>query len=291
MKNTQSKLSQTLSQFYHSRYRLILTGTPLQNNLPELWSLLNFALPKIFNSVKSFDEWFNTPFANSGTSDKIELNEEEALLIIRRLHKVLRPFLLRRLKKDVESELPDKVEKIIKIRMSALQGQLYKQMKKYKMIADGKEGGKGNKSGGVKGLSNELMQLRKICQHPFLFDSVEDKIVPGGLIDDNIYRVSGKFELLHRILPKLFATGHRVLIFFQMTKVMDIMEDFMKMQGWQYFRLDGGTKTEERAHYVQAFNAKDSPIQVFILSTRAGGLGLNLQTADTVIMCVFYYQC
>ena len=139
MKNTQSKLSQTLTQYYHSRYRLILTGTPLQNNLPELWSLLNFVLPKIFNSVKSFDEWFNTPFANSGTGDKIELNEEEALLIIRRLHKVLRPFLLRRLKKDVESELPDKVEKVIKVRMSALQSQLYKQMKKHKMIADGKD--------------------------------------------------------------------------------------------------------------------------------------------------------
>ena len=120
MKNTQSKLAQTLTQYYHSRYRLILTGTPLQNNLPELWALLNFALPKIFNSVKSFGEWFNTPFANSGSSDKIEWNEEEALLIIRRLHKVLRPFLLRRLKKDVESELPDKVEKIVKVRMSAL---------------------------------------------------------------------------------------------------------------------------------------------------------------------------
>jgi ATP-dependent helicase STH1/SNF2 len=89
-----------------------LTGTPLQNNLPELWSLLNFVLPNIFNSFKSFDEWFNIPFANSDTGDKIELNEEEALLICRRLHKVLRPFLLRRLKKDVESELPDKVEKV-----------------------------------------------------------------------------------------------------------------------------------------------------------------------------------
>ena len=88
--------------------------------------------------MKSFDEWFNTPFTNVGTGDRIELNEEEALLIICRLHKVLRPFLLRRLKKDVESELPDKVEKVIKVRMSALQSQPYKQMKKYKMIADGK---------------------------------------------------------------------------------------------------------------------------------------------------------
>ncbi|RDX51493.1 hypothetical protein OH76DRAFT_1454783 [Lentinus brumalis] len=282
MKNTQSKLAQTLTQYYHSRYRLILTGTPLQNNLPELWALLNFALPKVFNSVKSFDEWFNTPFANSGTGDKIELNEEEALLIIRRLHKVLRPFLLRRLKKDVESELPDKVEKVIKVRMSALQSQLYKQMKKYKMIASGKDS-KG-KPGGVKGLSNELMQLRKICQHPFLFESVEDRINPTSMIDDKLIRSAGKIELLHRILPKFFATGHRVLIFFQMTKVMDIMEDFLKMMGWKYLRLDGGTKTEDRAGHVALFNAPNSEYKVFILSTRAGGLGLNLQTADTVII-------
>ncbi|EKM60438.1 uncharacterized protein PHACADRAFT_179732 [Phanerochaete carnosa HHB-10118-sp] len=282
MKNTQSKLSQTLTQHYHSRYRLILTGTPLQNNLPELWSLLNFVLPKIFNSVKSFDEWFNTPFANSGTGDKIELNEEEALLIIRRLHKVLRPFLLRRLKKDVESELPDKVEKVIKVKMSALQSQLYKQMKKYKMIADGKDN-KG-KPGGVKGLSNELMQLRKICQHPFLFESVEDNVNPSGYVNDLIFRTSGKIELLSRILPKFFATDHRVLIFFQMTKVMDIMEDFLKMMNWKYLRLDGGTKTEDRAGHVALFNAEGSDYKVFILSTRAGGLGLNLQSADTVVI-------
>ncbi|KAF8213753.1 SNF2 family N-terminal domain-containing protein [Mycena galopus ATCC 62051] len=260
MKNTQSKLTVTLTTYYHSRYRLLLSGTPLQNNLTELWSLLNFVLPRIFNSVKSFDEW---------RQDR--LSEEEALLIIRRLHK-----------KDVESELPDKVEKVIKVRMSALQSQMYKQMKKHKMIADGNS--KNGKQGGVKGLSNELMQLRKICQHPFLFESVEDKMNPGGLVDDKLIRNSGKIELLNRILPKFFAGGHRVLIFFQMTKVMDIMADFLTMMGWKFLRLDGGTKTEERANFVQLFNAKDSEYKVFILSTRAGGLGLNLQTADTVIM-------
>jgi ATP-dependent helicase STH1/SNF2 len=136
MKNIESKLAVTLTTHYHSRYRL-LSGTPLQNNLTELWSLLNFVLPRIFNSAQSFDEWFNTPFANSGTGDKIALSEEEALLIIRRLHKVLRPFLLRRLKKDVVSELPDKVEKVVRVPMSALQSQIYKQMKLHKMIADG----------------------------------------------------------------------------------------------------------------------------------------------------------
>ncbi|KAJ7857605.1 SNF2-family ATP dependent chromatin remodeling factor snf21 [Mycena leptocephala] len=281
MKNTQSKLNVTLTTYYHSRYRLLLSGTPLQNNLTELWSLLNFVLPKIFNSAQSFEEWFNTPFANSGTGDKIELDEEEALLIIRRLHKVLRPFLLRRLKKDVASELPDKVERVIKVRMSALQSQMYKQMKKHKMIADGST--KNGKSG-VKGLSSELMQFRKICQHPFLFESVEDKVNPSGLIDGKLIRTSGKIELLNRILPKFFATGHRVLIFFQMTKVMDIMADFLTMMGWKFLRLDGNTKTEERANFVQLFNAEGSEYKIFILSTRAGGLGLNLQTADTVVI-------
>ena len=134
MKNVKSKLSQTLNDYYSSRYRLILTGTPLQNNLPELWALLNFVLPKIFNSVKTFDEWFNTPFANTGTGEKMEMTEEEALLVIRRLHKVLRPFLLRRLKKDVESELPDKVEKVIKCKMSGLQWKLYKVMKEHNVL-------------------------------------------------------------------------------------------------------------------------------------------------------------
>ena len=218
MKNANSKLSQTLSQYYTSRYRLILTGTPLQNNLPELWALLNFVLPKIFNSQKSFDEWFNTPFANTGGLDKIEIDEEEALLIIKRLHKVLRPFLLRRLKKDVESELPDKVERLIRCKMSALQLKLYKKMKESGMLItnDAKSG----KTGGMKGLQNTIMQLRKICNHPFVFQPVEDLINPLGQTNPLLYRVAGKFELLDRILPKLFQTGHRVLMFFQMTEIM-----------------------------------------------------------------------
>lgn len=99
MKNTNSKLTSVLRQYYTSRYRLILTGTPLQNNLPELWALLNFILPRIFNSVKSFEEWFNTPFSNQGVQDKVELNEEEQLLIIKRLHKV-RKGMIREGRKD-----------------------------------------------------------------------------------------------------------------------------------------------------------------------------------------------
>ncbi|KAJ9477540.1 Transcription regulatory protein SNF2 [Pseudozyma hubeiensis] len=287
MKNTQSKLTITLTQFYTSRYRLLLTGTPLQNNLPELWALLNFVLPRIFNSVKSFDEWFNTPFTNTGSEGGMMLNEEEALLIIKRLHKVLRPFLLRRLKKDVASELPDKVEKVIKCKMSALQLKLYQQMKKHKMILSGEDhstAGKKAKPQGIRGLQNAIMQLRKICNHPYVFEQVEIAINPTKETGPDLYRVAGKFELLDRLLPKLFATKHRVLIFFQMTAIMDIVEDFLRYRGFKYLRLDGGTKPDDRSHLLKAFNAPGSEYFIFILSTRAGGLGLNLQSADTVII-------
>ncbi|KAI9309998.1 SNF2 family N-terminal domain-containing protein [Dichotomocladium elegans] len=281
MKNTNSKLTSVLRQYYHTRYRLILTGTPLQNNLPELWALLNFILPKIFKSVKTFEEWFNTPFNNQGVQDRIALNEEEQLLIIKRLHKVLRPFLLRRLKKDVESELPDKVERVIKCKLSALQSKLYSQMKKSGILftATGEKG-----KTGIKGLNNTIMQLRKICNHPFVFEEVERAVNPNQQSDDLLYRVSGKFELLDRMLPKLKETGHRVLIFFQMTQIMTIMEDYLTYRGFQYLRLDGSTKADDRSALLHKFNAPDSPYFVFLLSTRAGGLGLNLQAADTVII-------
>ncbi len=281
MKNASSKLSATLTQYYQTRYRLILTGTPLQNNLPELWALLNFVLPAIFKSVKSFDEWFNTPFANTGGQDKMELTEEEQILVIRRLHKVLRPFLLRRLKKDVEKDLPDKTEKVIKCKFSSLQARLYKQMVTHNklVVSDGK-GGKT----GARGLSNMIMQLRKLCNHPFVFDEVENQMNPLSISNDLLWRTAGKFELLDRVLPKYQKTGHRVLMFFQMTAIMDIMEDYLRYRNINFLRLDGTTKSDDRSDLLREFNAPDSPYFMFLLSTRAGGLGLNLQTADTVII-------
>jgi ATP-dependent helicase STH1/SNF2 len=281
MKNQNSKLSSTITQYYTTRYRLILTGTPLQNNLTELWAMLNFVLPTIFKSVKSFDEWFNTPFANTGGQDKMELTEEEQLLVIRRLHKVLRPFLLRRLKKDVEKDLPDKTERVIKCNFSALQAKLYKQLVTHNklVVSDGK-GGKT----GMRGLSNMLMQLRKLCNHPFVFEQVEDQMNPSRISNDMLWRTAGKFELLDRVMPKFQATGHRILMFFQMTQIMNIMEDYLRLRGMQYLRLDGATKADDRSELLRLFNAPDSPYFCFLLSTRAGGLGLNLQTADTVII-------
>lgn len=188
---------------------------------------------------------------------------------------MLRPFLLRRLKSDVESELPDKVETVLKCELSAMQKRMYKTMKETKGILLNEVNPKGKKK---QGFNNTLMQLQKICNHPYLF---QDDQYP---IDESIVRVSGKFNLIHNILPKLRQTGHRILIFNQMTAIMNIMEDYFGLQGWNYLRLDGMTKADDRAEMVRLWNEPGTQQWLFILSTKAGGLGLNLQTADTVII-------
>uniref|UniRef100_A0A8C7NQ73 SWI/SNF related BAF chromatin remodeling complex subunit ATPase 2 n=1 Tax=Oncorhynchus mykiss TaxID=8022 RepID=A0A8C7NQ73_ONCMY len=288
MKNHHCKLTQVLNTHYVAPRRLLLTGTPLQNKLPELWALLNFLLPTIFKSCNTFEQWFNAPFAMTG--ERVDLNEEETILIIRRLHKVLRPFLLRRLKKEVESQLPEKVEYVIKCDMSAIQRVLYRHMQgRGILLTDGSEKDKKGK-GGAKTLMNTIMQLKKICNHPYMFPHIEESFAehlgfPNGVISGHeLYRASGKFELLDRILPKLHVTNHRVLLFCQMTSLMTIMEDYFAYRNFLYLRLDGTTKSEDRAALLKKFNEKGSQYFVFLLSTRAGGLGLNLQAADTVVI-------
>ena len=280
MKNAESKFAQTLSMTYQSRNRILLTGTPLQNNLPELWALLNFLLPSIFNSVDTFDEWFNKPFAKfrhqgkekesaENTEQEIALSQEEQLLIVNRLHELMRPFMLRRVKDQVLDQLPEKVENVIRCELSGWQKHIYDQIHKRSIAS--KEGT------GSAGFNNSMMQLRKVCNHPYVF-------LHEWQIDEDLIRCSGKFELLDRMLPKLKAAGHRVLLFSQMTQVMTILERFFEMRKFSFLRLDGSTTSDEREKRMFMFNDQDSPYFIFLLSTRAGGLGLNLATADTVII-------
>ncbi len=220
------------------------------------------------------------PMTNSkvGGNEKqaFELSEEEQLLIINRLHQVLRPFLLRRVKSEVEKELPNKIEMVIKVDLSAWQRIVYNGIQDSGVLARDPSTGKI----GSQALRNTVMQLRKICNHPYLFLNYFE---PGDL-GDNIFRSSGKFELLDRILPKLIATGHKILIFSQFTQLMDIMQIFFDYKGIKHLRLDGATKHEDRARNLEIFNNWDSEEKVFLLSTRAGGHGLNLQVSDTVII-------
>ena len=160
LKNKDSKLAETMRSLYSSRFRLLLTGTPIQNNLKELWSLLNFVLPKVFNSSQSFNEWFAAPFKTG--MDDVQLTDEESLLIIHRLHQVIRPFLLRRKKQEVEKELPDKDHRTLKCDMSAWQKRYYRSVTEKGKVAM-EHGSKG------RALMNSAMQLRKVCIHPYLF--------------------------------------------------------------------------------------------------------------------------
>lgn len=264
LKNPKCKLSRDLNKYYNSKRRIALTGTPLQNDLQEVWSLLNFLSPSIFNSIETFDQWFNKPFAGT-SSEKMEMTEEEKLLIVERLHKVLRPFILRREKAQVENQLPSKMELVIKVRMSLMQKAIYTRIEK-----NGKLNGRS--------MQNPGMQLRKACNHPNLHLETEEQCIQEGLI-----RASGKVELMDRLLPKLKAAGHRVLIFSQMTKMIDILVEYFQYRNYKHMRLDGNTDTGTRQRLLHEFNT-DKEYFIFILSTKAGGLGLNLQAADTVII-------
>lgn len=273
MKNAKSRLHQVLNAFTCAN-RLLLTGTPLQNNLTELWALLNFLLPKIFSSAEDFENWFNEPFSKmSGVEDdgSQKLNEEEQMLIIHRLHIVLRPFLLRREKAEVLKDLPDKQEFVVRVELSHWQRLAYDQMSQNALRVVDAEG-----KATAKSMQNSLMQLRKICNHPYLF-------MDEYRVDRELFRVAGKFEVLDRMLPKLVHFGHKILLFSQMTQLMDILADYLEWRGLKYYRLDGSTAIEDRRERMHHFNT-GTDVNLFILSTRAGGLGLNLQTADTVII-------
>ena len=270
LKNDES-LFATSAREMLARFRLLLTGTPLQNNLHELWALLNFLMPEVFGDSDAFSKWFDLD-----TDD-----EDSKKSMIKQLHRVLRPFMLRRLKVDVEKSLPPKTETLLYTGMSEMQRDLYKKilLRDSETLTSGKAGNRGT-------LQNIVMQLRKTCNHPYLFDGVEDmELDPLG---EHLITNCGKLSLLTKLLPKLKTRGSRVLVFSQMTRVLDILEDFMRMPQHlalgTYCRIDGGTAHEDREQQIDEFNEPGSKHFLFMLSTRAGGLGINLWTADTVVL-------
>ncbi|KAL2960099.1 hypothetical protein AAZX31_17G021800 [Glycine max] len=278
IKNASCKLNADLKH-YQSSHRLLLTGTPLQNNLEELWALLNFLLPNIFNSSEDFSQWFNKPFESAGDSspDEALLSEEENLLIINRLHQVLRPFVLRRLKHKVENELPEKIERLIRCEASSYQKLLMKRVEE-------NLGSIGNSK--ARSVHNSVMELRNICNHPYLSQlhaEEVDNFIPKHYLPP-IIRLCGKLEMLDRLLPKLKATDHRVLFFSTMTRLLDVMEEYLTLKQYRYLRLDGHTSGGDRGALIDLFNQPGSPYFIFLLSIRAGGVGVNLQAADTVIL-------
>ncbi|KAM3715807.1 Chromodomain-helicase-DNA-binding protein [Dirofilaria immitis] len=262
LKNDESLLYRSLFEFT-TNHRLLVTGTPLQNSLKELWALLHFIMPE------KFDNWSEFEAQHHDSDHKT----------IASLHRKLQPFLLRRVKKDVEKSLPAKVEQILRVDMTAQQKQYYKWIltKNYKELSKGVKGS-------INGFVNLVMELKKCCNHASLVRSYDQSEEGADARLQQLLKSSGKLILLDKLLCRLQETGHRVLIFSQMVMMLDIMQEYLQLRRFPSQRLDGSMRSDLRKAALDHFNAPNSSDFCFLLSTRAGGLGINLATADTVII-------
>ncbi|CDQ88401.1 unnamed protein product [Oncorhynchus mykiss] len=317
--------------------KLLLTGTPLQNNLAELWSLLNFLLPEVFDDLKSFESWFDIDTIGSDAKNVVANEREQNILHM--LHQILTPFLLRRLKSDVTLEVPPKKEIVVYAPLTVKQESFYtavvnktiaKVLGQVKVEApvvlttDGRPKRRTRRPVDYKEtdgdtpydlekylervqkeaeqspasvvdvqmpldsqinlkLQNILMLLKRCCNHPYLIEYPLDPATQEFKIDEQLVQTSGKFLILDRMLPELKKRGHKVLIFSQMTSILDILMDYCYLRGYQYSRLDGSMAYPDREENMTKFSS-DPEVFLFLLSTRAGGLGINLTAADTVII-------
>lgn len=336
LKNHNSQLSRALRK-YASANRLLLTGTPLHNSLSELWALLNFLVPEIFDDLEIFESWFRIEdLSSEGANEKL-LEVEKKKKVLSTMHKILSPFMLRRVKTEVKLNLPPKKELIVYAPMTPIQLDLYKAVLDYNMnvlaakeeestvleTEDGKrvkrtcttskkfynlnelfrledameaEGAavvdnktlvledKECKDYAIRvKMQNTGMMLRKIVNHPYLVQYPLEPGTPYARIDEDLVRTSGKLQVLDAMLTKLKDRGHKVLLFSTFTSLIDILEDYLSLRSFRYFRLDGSTSLDDRQIYIKDFN-NDPEVFLFLISTRAGGLGINLASADTVII-------
>ncbi|KAK4697062.1 ATP-dependent DNA helicase, partial [Lecanoromycetidae sp. Uapishka_2] len=372
LKNFNCKLVRELKQ-YPSESRLILTGTPLQNNLTELWSLLNFLLPEAFSDLEHFESMFDFSDVQDKDGHKQFMSKERQQRTVASLHAILKPFLLRRVKNDVETNLPKKREYILYAPLTPVQKEMYRKIKDNdirsyleekaierigekledsrvsEMKGKKRKAGSGtstpnksakssrgstpassirsgrakrqnyselsdteyfrqleNSSGSEevddeereeqeraetlaqarkevnqKKLQNPVMQLRLACNSPHHFSW---PWAPDADPDETLVTESGKMVMLDRLVPYLFSKGHKIIIFSQFSKQLDILEDWASiLRGWPVCRIDGAVKAEDRQEQIEAFNSQKNH-GLFLLSTRAGGLGINLTSADTVIL-------
>ena len=265
LKNRDSHLYTKLKGFT-APSRLLITGTPMQNTLSELSALMDFLMPNLI----TIDE-------------KMDLQSEEAGRKLEELTRAIQPYMLRRTKNKVENDIPPKTEKIIRVELSDKQLETYKNIltRNYTALNAGATGPK-------QSLLNIMMELKKASNHPFMFPNIEQQILNGDERRENFLKAlitsSGKMMLLDQLLVKLRKDSHRVLIFSQMVKMLDILSDYLRLRGYQFQRLDGTIAAGPRRVAIEHFNAPNSEDFCFLLSTRAGGLGINLMTADTVIL-------
>ncbi|HEY7906800.1 MAG TPA: DEAD/DEAH box helicase, partial [Wenzhouxiangella sp.] len=256
IKNPRAAVSTAVRQL-KANHRLCLTGTPLENHLGELWSLFDFLMPGLLGTREQFRRWFRQPIEKGRDHDR------QALLASR-----IRPFFLRRTKAEVTPELPDKTQIIRSVPLGAQQRRLYESQRiqlhdkvRYALQTHGPERGR-------MVMLDALLKLRQICCDPRLLKDDSHKAAP-----------SAKLELLMDLLPELIADGRRVLLFSQFVGMLDLIEPEVKALGIDYVRLTGQTK--DREEVVERFQRSEAPL--FLISLKAGGVGLNLTAADVVI--------
>ncbi|KAN0080357.1 P-loop containing nucleoside triphosphate hydrolase protein [Tylopilus felleus] len=298
IKNSETLVSSKLKGL-GSLYRLILTGTPVQNNLVELWSLLHWLYPTVFTpaSERIFRESFNL---SKGSYSIPILQAAEGLLKV---------VMMRRTKDSVEISVPPREELAVFVPMTEAQRfwtyRLLTRMDtldlqeiftskledvpeddgrrqvREQIAAQIKRTASGEANRWRK-LMNLLMQLRKVCDHPYM---LQDAAPTPYTIGEHIVASSSKLIVIDKLLSDILPKGERVLIFSQWTTMLDLLEDFMELRGIPYARLDGGTTRPRRTLDIKLFQQEKSPYKVFLVSTKAGGLGINLTRASTVIMC------
>ena len=255
IKNPLSQAAKAVKQL-SSEHRLALTGTPMENNLTELWSVFDFILPGYLGSHTRFSQRFEVPISKGDNT------------CLESLGRQLRPFILRRLKQDVLKELPEKIEHVIEAELTPEQKKLYVaflEQARGELFSEIKE--RGFERSQIKILS-VLTRLRQLCCHPSLFV-------------ENYTGDSGKLQLLKEVVEDSLNAGHRILLFSQFTSMLAIIKNWLEEVGVRYLYLDGSTPAGERMRLVRSFNEGDGSI--FLLSLKSGGTGLNLTGADTVI--------
>ncbi|MCD9644171.1 putative helicase chr10 [Datura stramonium] len=290
LKNPSSVLYNVLKERFVMPRKLLMTGTPIQNNLSELWALLHICMPSVFGTL----EQFLSAFKEAGDPSRPDADKAKEQLKI--LKYVIGAFMLRRTKSQLIElgtlVLPPLTEITVMAPLVALQKKVYmsilrKELTQLLALASG--------ASNTRSLQNMVIQLRKACSHPYLFAGIEPEPYEEG---EHLVQASGKLLILDHLLQKFHAHGHRVLLFAQMTQTLDILQDYLELRKYSYERLDGSIRAEERFAAIRSFShrsvnkrlkfeAEQNAAFVFLISTRAGGVGLNLVAADTVI---FYEQ-
>lgn len=243
-----------------SKHRLALSGTPIENNMTELWSLFDFLMPGFLGNIDYFKDFFMNPIIKDGNLEKSEL-----------LKRLIFPFILRRKKKDVEIDLPEKSESIIHVEMNSDMEKIYHEYAKHyrESIDESIENNGINKS--AMRIFEGMLRLRQICLFPQLVDQKHSTIT------------SPKFEFLQELLDDIITEDHKILIFSQFTGVLDIIEHDLIATNKQFLRIDGSTNLKSRDKYIKEFQ-ENKDKQIFLLSLKSGGVALNLTAADYVII-------